>query len=139
VTVLREAIVNALGHRDYSPQARGAQVQVQMFPDRLEVLSPGGLFGPRWSNYALTEPGRGGTARQDRSGGRRRDRGAEIEEILSAMGPLSTREIADQLGLTPSAIRYWLPKLRKEGRVIPTETDPTSPGMQYRSSTTNTA
>jgi ATP-dependent DNA helicase RecG len=55
-TVLREALVNALGHRDLSPQSRGSQVQVHMFPDRIEFQSPGGLFGPIQPDQ-LGEPG----------------------------------------------------------------------------------
>ncbi len=43
--VLREAITNAVTHRDYSVRSRGQQVQVDVFPDRVEVTNPGGFTG----------------------------------------------------------------------------------------------
>ncbi|ANY07180.1 hypothetical protein AFB00_13815 [Pseudonocardia sp. HH130630-07] len=46
IAVVRELVVNALMHRDYSPAAQGSQIQVELYPDRLVVTGPGGLYGP---------------------------------------------------------------------------------------------
>jgi ATP-dependent DNA helicase RecG len=42
---VREVIVTALAHRDYSPYVRGGYIQIRLFAARVEVQSPGGLFG----------------------------------------------------------------------------------------------
>jgi ATP-dependent DNA helicase RecG len=42
---LREALVNAVAHRDYGNYTKGSQIQIRMFADRIEIQSPGGLFG----------------------------------------------------------------------------------------------
>ncbi len=40
---VREALVNAVAHRDY--QIRGSRIEVRMYSDRLEIISPGDLPG----------------------------------------------------------------------------------------------
>ena len=47
VVVLREAIANAVIHRDYGEVGRGTQIAVDVYPDRVEVSNPGGLWGGR--------------------------------------------------------------------------------------------
>jgi ATP-dependent DNA helicase RecG len=42
---LREALANAIAHRAYSAYVKGSYVQIRIFADRLEIQSPGGLFG----------------------------------------------------------------------------------------------
>lgn len=42
---VREAILNALVHRDYSIHTEGMPIQLTMYSDRLEISNPGGLYG----------------------------------------------------------------------------------------------
>lgn len=43
--VLREAIANAVIHREYSSSFVGQAVSVDIFTDRVEIINPGGLWG----------------------------------------------------------------------------------------------
>ncbi len=43
--VLREAIANAVIHREYDAYHIGQSVTVDVYPDRVEVTNPGGLWG----------------------------------------------------------------------------------------------
>ncbi|MGH0053224.1 MAG: ATP-binding protein, partial [Sphaerochaetaceae bacterium] len=42
---MTEAIVNALIHRDYI--LLGSEIHIDMFDDRLEIQSPGGMYDGR--------------------------------------------------------------------------------------------
>lgn len=45
ITAIREAIVNALVHRDYSIHTEGMPIQIIMYEDRIEIRNPGGIYG----------------------------------------------------------------------------------------------
>lgn len=45
LTAVREVILNAMVHRDYSIHTEGMPIQLTIYNDRLEVKNPGGLYG----------------------------------------------------------------------------------------------
>jgi ATP-dependent DNA helicase RecG len=103
-TALREAVTNALIHRDLSPASRGAQVQVEMFPDRLVIRNPGGLFGP----VTLENLGEEGATSS---------RNAALLRILEDVPiPGEDRAVCENRG---SGIRAMVNSLRRSGMTAP--------------------
>ena len=45
ILAVREAILNALVHRDYSILSEGTPIRVEMYNDRLEIINPGQIYG----------------------------------------------------------------------------------------------
>ena len=103
VEALREALVNALAHRDYSPLARGTPVQVRIFPDRVEVENPGGLFGAV-TVERLGEPGLLAT------------RNAHLLRLLEDLPDESGRVVCENRG---TGITAMLEALRSAGMEPP--------------------
>lgn len=42
---VREAVLNALVHRDYSIHSENVPVRIEMYEDRMEIINSGGLYG----------------------------------------------------------------------------------------------
>lgn len=99
-TAIREAVVNALAHRDMSPEGRGTPVQIQMFPNRLVIVNPGGLFGP----VTVERLGEAGVSS---------DRNPTLMRILEdASEPGAERTVAENRG---SGIGAMIAALRQAG------------------------
>jgi len=45
ITAVREALLNALVHRDYSIHTEGMPIQLIMYENHMEIRNPGGLYG----------------------------------------------------------------------------------------------
>lgn len=101
---VREALVNAVLHRDYSPVTRGTQVQLELHPDRLVVRSPGSLFGP----VTVADLGAEGVSSS---------RNSFLAQILSdTYLPQSDRLIAENRA---SGIPAMIQQLRRSGLTRP--------------------
>ena len=45
IKAIREGILNALVHRDYSIHTENVPIRIEMYRDRMEIISSGGLYG----------------------------------------------------------------------------------------------
>lgn len=108
---VREALLNAVAHRDYSAYMRGSQVQVKLFADRLEISSPGGLFG----DVTLE------TLEERQSTRNLRLMQIEVEEILAFVrreGFIANGQCRELLGIASrERVRRLLGRLVDEGRL----------------------
>ena len=55
LVAVREAILNALLHRDYSMLTENTPISIEMYRDRMEIISEGGLYG----GGSVTQLGKG--------------------------------------------------------------------------------
>ena len=54
VRAVREAIINALIHRDYSRYTEDSAILIEMYQDRMEIINKGGIYG----NVSVTRLGK---------------------------------------------------------------------------------
>lgn len=91
-TVFKEAIINALAHRDYYD--KGARITIELFDDRIEITNPGGLV----KGIPKNEFGKRSLSRNPLIFGLF-ERIKMVEQIGS--GITRMRELMNEYGLTP--------------------------------------
>lgn len=91
-TVFKEAIINALAHRDY--YEKGARITIELFSDRVEISNPGGLV----SGIPRNEFGKRSLSRNPLIFGLF-ERIRMVEQIGS--GIIRMNDLMQEAGLTP--------------------------------------
>ena len=99
-TALREAIVNALVHRTLHPASLNSVVKVSVFPNRIEIVNPGGLF-----QVGVDEDG-GPVGRSTRN-----SRLMDIMRVLPLASGTTRSLVETAAAVSPQSLR----KLRKAG------------------------
>ncbi|MCI9494478.1 MAG: transcriptional regulator [Adlercreutzia mucosicola] len=133
--VLREAVANAVVHREYGPYFTGQSVSVDVFLDRVEITNPGGLWGgktletlgdgqSRCRNDTLMKlvsrieyPSEGAAAEGQGSGIRlmiREMRSRALDEPRFEAGLDYFRVVLQRGGAEIAANRTWLESLSKQ-------------------------
>lgn len=100
--VIREAIVNSVAHRDYSSFSESEQVKVELYPDRLEVKNPGGLWG--------------GQTHRDLSTGQSRSRNSYLTRLLTDVPLPDSSTVSENLG---TGISFMIGSMKSLGLPVP--------------------
>ncbi len=100
---VREALVNALAHRDYSSYAESEQVRIELYSNRLEVTSPGGIWG--------------GRTERDLFDGGSRSRNATLTRLLEGVpAGRSDEMVSENAGI---GIRLMVGSMKQRGLPVP--------------------
>jgi ATP-dependent DNA helicase RecG len=146
-TAIREAILNALVHRDYSIHTQGIPIQLVIYADRLEITNPGGIYG----RLTVDQLGKATPDTRNpslaialevlhktvcfKNGRQQQEENSFIQGIVKfCQVPRSRADIAEFLGLktTTFATRVYIQPLIEQGILKPTIPDtPRSHKQQY--------
>ena len=102
---MREALINAFVHRDYSPDSLGLPILMDLYDDRLEITSPGGLFAPF---SAAEAPSKGNVTlaslAQHIPFGTREVHGGKLSENAGSGWPIIEKEMLAISGKSPEIV-----------------------------------
>ncbi len=106
LVAVREAVANALLHRDYSREGSASPVLVELYPNRLEISNPGGLFGSLTVDELL-------------EGARPVSRNAALSSILGDVAYVAPGEEGNVVENLGTGMRIILGELQSAGMRTP--------------------
>ena len=116
MTAVREVIVNALVHRDYSMHTEGMPIQLILFEDRMEIRNPGGIYGRiRADKLGKVQPDTRNPIACERPGGPGHDREPVFRYTDHSQGDAGVGSAAACILRRKGQLRRYLPQRNAAG------------------------